>query len=142
MAQLNFYALSDSRYEDETERLTVVCRIADKAYGLGHRIYIYAASQAQAQQLDSLLWHFKPSSFLPHQLSTDYNENKVCISHIEPSNTFTDVVINLSPAAVTSPQRLVRLNELVGPDDASLQAGREHFRTYKAQGLEIETHKL
>jgi DNA polymerase-3 subunit chi len=142
MAQLNFYALSDSRYENEVERLTLVCRIADKAYGLGHRIYIYTASQAQASQLDSLLWHFKPSSFLPHQVGSEFDQSKICISHIEPNHGFTDVVINLSAAAVTSPQRLVRLNELVGPDNASLQAGRDHFRTYKAQGLEIETHKI
>lgn len=142
MAQINFYALSDSRYENEEDRLTFVCRIADKAYGLGHGIYILTASEAQSRQLDSLLWEFKPSSFLPHQISDQFEQHKICINHHEPSQTFTDVVINLSQIAVTSPHRLVRLNELVGPDNASLQAGRDHFRTYKAQGLEIETHKI
>jgi len=142
MAQLNFYALSDSRFENEDDRLTLVCRIADKAYGLGHRVYIYTASLAQSQQLDSLLWQFKASSFLPHQLGSTFEQCKICISHEEPDHEFTDVVINLNSAAVSSPERLVRLNELVGPDNASLKAGRDHFRAYKAQGLEIETHKL
>ena len=142
MAQINFYALSDSRFENEDERLTLVCRIVDKAYGLGHRVYIYTASQAQSSQLDGLLWGFKASSFLPHLISTQTDQNKICINHQEPGPEFADVVINLSEAAITAPGRLARLNELVGPDTASLQAGRDHFRTYKAQGLEIETHKI
>ncbi|MFT4862476.1 MAG: DNA polymerase-3 subunit chi [Pseudohongiellaceae bacterium] len=142
MAQINFYALAEDKIGNVDERLTLVCRIADKAYGLGHRIYIFAASEAQALRLDSLLWDFKASSFLPHELSADTDQSKICISHVEPGPLFTEVVINLSEKAITSPARLVRLNELVGPDNASLQAGREHFRTYKAQGLEIETHRI
>ena len=142
MAQINFYALSDSRYENTEDRLTVVCSIADKAYGLGHKVYILADSEAQCRQLDKLLWEFKASSFLPHQIGNSFSETRICISEQEPSQEFTDVVINLSTTSLTSPQRLTRLNELVGPDNVSLQAGREHFRTYKAQGLEIETHKI
>ncbi len=142
MAQINFYALSDSRYERTEDRLAVVCRIADKAYGLGHQVYILANSQAQCSLIDRLLWEFKPSSFLPHQIGNSFAENRICISEDEPSQDFTDVVINLSTTVLTSPQRLTRLNELVGPDDVSLQAGRDHYRTYKSQGLEIETHKI
>ncbi len=142
MAQVNFYALSEDRTGSDDERLTLVCRIADKAYRLGHRIYIYAASEAQARRLDSLLWDFKASSFLPHELCTDTALSKICISHVEPAPQFAEVVINLSENAISSPARLIRLNELVGPDKASLQAGRDHFRTYKAQGLEIETHRI
>ena len=47
------------------ERLQVAARLADKAFQRGHRIYINAVDQPQAEALDALLWSFRPSSFLP-----------------------------------------------------------------------------
>ncbi len=142
MVQINFYALTDTAHESEAAKLELVCRIVEKATSLGHRIYIRTESEAQSRLLDKLLWEFKSTSFLPHEISSEPANNKICISHEQPPEQFDDALINLHQEPVAEPRRLARLNELVGPDQKSLQAGREHFRAYKALGLDIETHKL
>ncbi|MEZ5578324.1 MAG: DNA polymerase III subunit chi [Candidatus Competibacteraceae bacterium] len=43
------------------------CRLADKAYGLGHTVYLFTASEARAAALDDLLWTFRQDSFVPHE---------------------------------------------------------------------------
>ncbi len=42
------------------------CEIAERTYVKGDRLQIIAADQQQAIRLDSLLWTFRPDSFVPH----------------------------------------------------------------------------
>ena len=44
------------------------CEIAERTYAKGDRLQIIAADQQQAVRLDSLLWTFRPDSFVPHGL--------------------------------------------------------------------------
>ena len=65
MTRVGFYVVQDAEH---SQRLQVAARLADKAFARGHRIFINAADQGQAEALDQLLWHFRPASFLPHGL--------------------------------------------------------------------------
>ena len=66
MTQVNFYALSSP---DQESRRQFACRLAEKAAQLGHRVFIQVDSAEQAAAMDTLLWQFKPSSFVPHALA-------------------------------------------------------------------------
>ena len=48
--------------------LTLACRVTEKAYQAGHRIYLRCEDAQQANELDELLWTFSQSSFVPHQI--------------------------------------------------------------------------
>src|SRR3569833_3290107 len=64
MTRVDFYILPDAT-TDGRERLA--CRLADKAYRLGHEVYIHARDRQHAARLDELLWTFRAGSFVPHQ---------------------------------------------------------------------------
>lgn len=141
---VHFYTLSSERYDSAHDALIVACRLTEKAVGRGHQVYIHTASQLQAQQLDDLLWQFRDTSFLPHGLANDSttHDQPVTIGEQPPSDQFSDMLINLSNQAVASVGRFSRVNELVGPDEASLVRGRDRYRHYKTQNVEIATYKL
>ena len=56
MTQVDFYVLKD---DSALNRVQFACRLADKAYRLGHRVYIHTESAQQTRQLDDLLWTFQ-----------------------------------------------------------------------------------
>ena len=66
MTQVSFYTLSSA---DQESRRQFACRLAEKAIHLGHRVFIQVDSPEHARQIDSLLWQFKATSFLPHAIA-------------------------------------------------------------------------
>ena len=68
MTQVDFYVLKD---DSALHRVQFACRLADKAYRLGHRVYIHTESAEQTRQLDDLLWTFQQNSFVPHCVYQD-----------------------------------------------------------------------
>jgi DNA polymerase-3 subunit chi len=62
--RIDFYVLPDHQ---EKGRSLLACRLADKAYSLGHTVYLFASSEARAAALDDLLWTFRQDSFIPHE---------------------------------------------------------------------------
>ena len=77
------------------ERLQVAARLADKAFQRGHRIYINAVDQKQAKELDTLLWSFRPSSFLPHGLYGQEASDTIAIGWGQEPENHNDLLINL-----------------------------------------------
>ncbi|MFT6092263.1 MAG: DNA polymerase-3 subunit chi [Pseudohongiellaceae bacterium] len=142
MASVHFYTLNSQRYESG-DVLNVVCRLTEKAVSHQHEVYIYTSSSSQSQQLDDLLWQFRSPSFVPHGQMTgsDIHHEQVMLGDSLPPKGFKGMLINLSNAPVSAAQ-FSRVNEFVGPDEASLFAGRERYRHYKAQGVDIVTNKI
>lgn len=143
MASVHFYTLHSQRYENAGDVLNVVCRLTEKAVSHDHEVYIYTSSSSQSQQLDDLLWQFRSPSFVPHsQVSgSDSGHEQVMLGDSPPPESFNGMLINLSRAPVSA-AKFSRVNEFVGPDETSLIAGRERYRHYKAQGVEIVTNKI
>jgi len=48
------------------DKLPLVCKWAERHYERGETVTIHTADEAQAEELDGLLWTFKQSSFVPH----------------------------------------------------------------------------
>ncbi len=137
MMRVDFYILS------EPDKLGFVCRLAEKTFHLGHQIYVHAESEEQAGKLDDLMWTFKQGSFVPHALCSAESalEFPILIGHQEPPAPRA-VLVNLRAELPGFFARFERVAEIVAPDEASRQAGRERFRLYREQGCTLETHTI
>jgi DNA polymerase-3 subunit chi len=144
MPRVAFYVIQDGSPDD---RLRLACKLTDKAYHLGHRIYIQAQSAEQARRLDDLLWTFRAGSFLPHALApqAEPSDHPILIGvDAEPpaEAAAAQVLINLSDQVPPFYARFERVAEIPGIDEAGRRAGRERFKFYRDQGCALETHTL
>jgi DNA polymerase-3 subunit chi len=124
------------------QRLQVAARLTDKAFQQGHRVFINASSEAQAKELDQLLWSFRPASFLPHDLHGGQQSQKVAIGWGQDPDNHDDLLINLNLEIPPFFGRFHRVAELVTQDDASLAALRTSWTFYKERGYQLEKYDL
>jgi DNA polymerase-3 subunit chi len=141
MPRVAFYVIQDSGPDD---RLRLACKLTDKAYHLGHSVYIQAQSAEQARQLDELLWTFRAGSFLPHALApqAEPSDHPILIGVDAEPPAEAQVLINLSDQVPPSFTRFERVAEIPGTDEAGRRTGRERFKFYRDQGCALETHTL
>ena len=143
MTRVDFYILDQPTKE---ARLTLACRIAEKAVQSDHEVLINAESDPDCARLDELLWTFSQGSFLPHRLLTDSTASEgepVLIgSGQEPEDGRWDLLINLAPDVPDFFGRFGRVAELVGAEEDARAAGRERFRYYRDRGYELRTHHV
>lgn len=139
--RIDFYVLPDQK---ENGRALLACRLADKAYGLGHTVYVFTASEARAAALDDLLWTFRQDSFVPHERYPLVGEegSPVLVGTAAPAMVEAQVLINLADALPEGFERYDRVVELVDQHPEVLAQSRERFRQYREQGCAPETHKL
>ena len=145
MTKVDFYLLGP----DNDSRALFACRLAEKVWRLGHRVYLLAADPPAANELDELLWTFSQGSFVPHALckqkedADHYAElHPVLIGHAEPPDSLSDVLISLSTDVPAWFSRFTRVVELVGASDDDKARARERFRFYRERGYPLETHNL
>jgi DNA polymerase-3 subunit chi len=140
MTRIDFYILESS----DTGKDLAVCRLAQKAFAQGHRIYIRTSDDAAAQRLDALLWTFNQGSFIPHAIhpSGDDNDYPVLIGRAEPPMQCRDVLIQLGAEPPADFERFQRVLEVVGPAEDDKQLGRQRFRVYRDKGCAPATHTL
>jgi DNA polymerase-3 subunit chi len=138
MTKIDFYILQSGSREH------TACKLIEKAFGLGHRIYVHAGSNDQLEKIDNLLWTFRAGSFIPHQrYQDDSNENSpVQLGTHDAPNIDSDVLINLAPEVPLFFSRFQRVAELVGSDEQAKALGREHFQFYRDRGYQLETHNI
>jgi DNA polymerase-3 subunit chi len=141
MTQVDFYLLKSDTAQG---RWTLACRLAEKAYGQGRRVYLHTASEAESQYLDQLLWTFRDGSFLPHGLAerADPDRTPILIGHDEAPANEHDVLINLAPEVPAFFSRFERVAEPLDQDPAGLDAGRARFRFYRDRGYPLQHHEL
>lgn len=140
MPRVDFYILPD---RSPNGRLLLACRLAEKAYLLGHTVYLHAESAQQARVADDWLWTFRPGSFVPHALHpAGPQPPPVLIGWGGDSDAAAQVLINLTHQVPAFYERFERVAELVDQDPRTLARCRERFRWYKAQGVEPGTHRL
>ena len=137
MTKISFYSLAKG---DDDTRFQVACRLAEKAFSRGHKIFIKVENPQHKRKLDNLLWHFKASSFVPHGIDGDGSEPVEIGLFLGQSHQ--DVLINLSSKHCEQIAQFNRINEIVGPDEESLASGRQSYRYYHTQGFTPETHKI
>jgi DNA polymerase-3 subunit chi len=138
MTKVDFYILKNGS-TDHT-----ACKLVEKAYSLGHRVYVHTDSENQAKQIDDMLWTYRAGSFVPHQRlqSGDEKESPVLIGHQGSPEVDCDVLINLAQEVPLFFSRFERVAELIGSDEENRQQGRQRYRFYKDRGYPLDTHDL
>lgn len=140
--KVNFYLLSS---HSEQGRQLFACKLAEKAFRLGFKSYILTHSLSQARQIDTLLWTFRPNSFIPHTLFQSEQPNianALIIGTQQPPALWQHTLINLStqcPEKITSFEQIF---ELLDNDETQKQAARLRYRHYQTQGISPHTHQI
>ena len=141
MTQVDFYLLQDNSAQNF---MGFACRLADKAYRLGHRVFIHTDSADQTRQLDELLWTFQQNSFVPHAIYQvgQRNPPPVLLAHNAEPDAGSQVMINLAAEVPLFFSRFERVAELVNQNAGIRQHGRSRYSFYKDRGYPLRTHEI
>lgn len=141
MTRVDFYILQHDR-AGAGEQLT--CKLTEKAYKLGHQVYINVASDQQLKQLDDLLWTYRDGSFLPHERysAEDPAGQPILLGHDVEPDVPNDVLVNLANDIPAFFSRFNRVVELVCGNESQREAARTRYRYYMDRGYTLNTHKL
>jgi DNA polymerase-3 subunit chi len=141
MPRIDFYIIEET---GANVRWRLACRLIEKAYKNRHRIYVNTQNENEANHLDELLWTYREDSFLPHSLYGDGPEPAppIQIGYQVTPDKHRDILINLSQDVPVFYQQFLRVLEIVSTEPAVQNISREHYRQYRTDGFDIQTHKL
>ena len=141
MTQVDFYLLQDDSAQN---RVGFACRLADKAYRLGNRVFIHTESAEQTRRLDDLLWTFQQNSFVPHAIyqAAQNNPPPVLLAHNGEPDASNQVLINLAAEVPLFFSRFERVAELVNQAAGIGLQGRSRYSFYKERGYPLRTHEI
>ncbi len=139
--RVDFYLLTSA----ETKAVNLLaCRLLEKAYLRGHRVFVYCNNQEEAEQLDELLWTFKDNAFIPHNLQGEGPEMPppIQIGYQQELRGFNDILLNLANDIPVFYSRFQRVIEIVANEAVAKERSRSNYRSYRSQGCELVTHNL
>lgn len=139
--RVDFYLLASV---DPQAQGLLACRLLEKAYHKGHKVYVHCANQIAAEQLDELLWTFKDDSFIPHHLQGEGPEPPpaVQIGFEKEPRGFNDILLNLSPEIPEFFTRFKRVMEIVPNLELEKEKSRERYKAYRARGCALSVHEM
>jgi DNA polymerase III subunit chi len=131
-------------YFNAEDRLQVACRLAAKALKQGSRMLIYAPDADTAGRLDTLLWTWPATGFVPHCRAQAplAAETPVLIASGEETPEGCELLLNLGLECPPHFERFARLLEVVAVNDEEKASGRSRYRFYKERGYAIASHDL
>jgi len=142
MTRVDFYLLSQNQ---PAAGDLFACRLTEKAYRLGHRIFLHSNDAAHAKQLDELLWTFRDRSFIPHGMASEADndpEVPVVVGSGQAPEGHYELLINCAEQVPEFFSRFERVAETI-PDEAQAKSrGRDRYRFYRDRGYPLETHKI
>ncbi len=140
-ARVDFYLLSSG---DASERLRFSCRLTQKAWTAGHRIFVHVGSDQAASEMDKLLWSFSQQSFIPHAIAgtAEAAHAPVVIGTDPTAHGEHDLLISLVDQFSKSVSHFKRVAEVVASDEGAKASARERFKRYRAMGVEPNTHNI
>ena len=140
MPRIDFYLLAGV---DPRDRRVYACRLAEKAWRQGYRVYVRAAAEAETSLLDDLLWTFRQGSFVPHETHPGASpETPILIGHGPAPENFGEVLVNLAADVPSDYGRFERVAEIIDQNADIKRDGRTRFRFYQDHGHEVQTHDL
>lgn len=117
-----------------------VCMQAAHYYRNKQKVYIYTNDQAEAHNIDEMLWSFEPESFVAHNLVGEgpRGGSPVEISWQNPTSR-RPVLINLCNTVPNFANQFTTVIDFVPTDDALKQQARDRYRTCKQWGFLVES---
>ena len=124
---VTLYRLKSQRDEG---RLRLACKLAETAFHRGHKVYVGVNDPKQRDRMDTLMWTFSWSSFVPHctlgNQVPDLDKYPVVIGCEDPPPEFSDVLIPLLDSVPSYALQFNRIADPVGyePAESELTASR------------------
>lgn len=141
MTRVDFYVMDNP---DARQHGELVCRLAEKAWRSGHAVYVRCKDDDDVERLDTLMWTWKDTAFVPHAPAHDAAAatTPITLGHSDVTPLSHDVLINLGEDVPTFFSRFERVMETSGADEQSRNAARDRYRYYQERGYALKTHKL
>lgn len=143
MTRVDFYILQQNGRE---ARMRFACRLVAKARKHGNQLFIAVQNEAEAKELDDLLWHHAPESFLPHTIFSPGNDAAISaptvIGHSDDCGDHHDILINLREDIPDFFSRFQRLAEIVVQDAEVLDSARANWKYYRDRGYPLQRHAI
>ncbi|MBE7941039.1 MULTISPECIES: DNA polymerase III subunit chi [Ramlibacter] len=126
-------------------RLDYACRLLRKAALRGARVAVTGAP-ATLQELDTALWTFSATDFVPHCSASAPAEvlalTPVVLCEQPTRSPHHAVLLNLGEGVPEGFERFERLIEVVTLDEDDRLRARERWKHYKARGYALERKDL
>lgn len=127
-------------------KLAYACRLVRKALGTGAQLVV-VADESLIPQLDSDLWSFSATDFLPHCVATAAESVQsrspvLLVTEAGQAKQRTGVLVNLTEQVPQGFERFARLIEVVSTDAQDRAVARARWRHYTEQGYAIARHDL
>jgi len=143
MTRVDFYILQQNGRE---ARMRFACRLVEKARKHGNHLFIAVQNEAEAKELDSLLWHHAPESFLPHTIFSPDSDKTISaptmIAYGDDCGDHHDILINLREDIPDFFSRFQRLAEIVVQDAEVLDRTRANWKYYRDRGYPLQRHAI
>ncbi len=131
-------------YHSAGNPVMVVARLVAREAPARTPIRILTPDERATDEIDRALWTAGQTSFLPHcrMGSPLAAATPVWIDHRPEHAGPANVLVNLCAEPPSFFSRFERLVEVVGTDDADVQAGRARFKFYRERGYELRAHDV
>lgn len=139
MTRVDFYILPD---DDEDRRQVYLCRLVDKAWRMGNRVWIHVPEDARAEALDERLWTFSEGSFLPHERSGEGADDCPVILGGGDPDSARELLVNEDAEVPSFFSRFERVAEVINQDPESKSKGRARYAFYRDRGYELHHHEV
>ena len=118
----------------------LACQLTTARFRQNQTLFLLAQTQAQAEQLDEMLWQQDPNSFVPHGLSDEatVTQAPVEIGTGMPKRS-RQVLINLADSIPAFANRFAQIIDFVPADELQKQQARDRYKQYRALGFTLET---
>lgn len=143
MTQIDFYF-------NAADKFKLAATLSSKAVaqflsGVPHtRMFLFAPDEDTAQRVETALWTFQQTSFLPHCRGGHprSHETPIIVGHGVDQPVHDEVLLNLCPQYPAFFSRFRRLIEIVGTSEEDKSVARDRFRFYRDRGYEIRSHDV
>ena len=140
MPRADFYLIAKPRFAEQP--LLLVCELARRACDSNQFTVVLARDEAQAEELDDLLWAFDPDAYVPHQIAGDEEDELAPVLIVPPGTEAPSrpLAINLRDDAWTA--ACERVLEVVPADPEARAPLRERWKQYQALGYDLNKHDM
>ena len=141
--------LAEPQHPTENELSTtpahfaLACQLCANFYRANQRVFVYTASQQDAELIDQLLWQFDADSFVPHNLQGEGPKGGAPVEiGTTPPVGNRKVLINLANHLPDFIRRFNQVFDFVPVEPAAKQAARERFKKLRQLGANITTQDI